>query len=106
MKYAQGPGEISAFDHPSYLGPLTNPAGAKRQLIGVFHPALTHVMVQVLKSLGSEHVLAVHGEDGLDEISLSERRRFMNCGTAVCMDHTGLLKNWITAIFSRRFQGR
>ncbi|MFM9912655.1 MAG: anthranilate phosphoribosyltransferase [Methylophilaceae bacterium] len=53
------------------LGPLTNPAGAKRQLMGVFDPALTGKLAQVLKQLGSEHVLVVHGADGMDEISFS-----------------------------------
>jgi anthranilate phosphoribosyltransferase len=51
------------------LGPLTNPAGARRQLLGVFNPALTDVLAGVLKELGSEHALVVHGEGGLDELS-------------------------------------
>jgi len=74
MKYAAGPRkELGIRTIFNILGPLTNPAGAKRQLIGVFHPALTQVVAQVLHNLGSEHVLVVHGEDGLDEISLSGR---------------------------------
>ncbi|MGB2867028.1 MAG: anthranilate phosphoribosyltransferase, partial [Bacteroidota bacterium] len=51
------------------LGPLTNPAGAKRQVLGVFNPALTEIMAGVLKELQSTHALVVHGEGGLDEIS-------------------------------------
>ncbi len=51
------------------LGPLTNPAGARRQLMGVFAPGLTEVLAGVLKELGSEHALVVHGEGGLDELS-------------------------------------
>lgn len=51
------------------LGPLTNPAGAKRQLLGVFDPALTETMAAVLGELGSEHALVVHGEGGFDELS-------------------------------------
>jgi anthranilate phosphoribosyltransferase len=51
------------------LGPLTNPAGARRQLVGVFDPALTKVMAEVLKELGSEHAMVVHGEGGIDELS-------------------------------------
>jgi anthranilate phosphoribosyltransferase len=51
------------------LGPLTNPAGARRQVIGVFSPALTDTMARVLQELGSEHALVVHGEGGLDEMS-------------------------------------
>ena len=53
------------------LGPLTNPAGAPNQLMGVFHPDLVGIMARVLQRLGSDHVLVVHGRDGLDEITLS-----------------------------------
>ena len=53
------------------LGPLTNPAGAPNQLLGVFHPDLVGILVRVLQRLGSEHALVVHGLDGLDEVSLS-----------------------------------
>jgi anthranilate phosphoribosyltransferase len=51
------------------LGPLTNPAGASRQLIGVYDPDLCPLLARVLGNLGSEHVLVVHGMDGIDEIS-------------------------------------
>jgi len=53
------------------LGPMTNPASAKRQVIGVFDQNLTSKLVQVLQQLGSEHVLVVHGADGMDEISFT-----------------------------------
>ncbi|MCX7205429.1 MAG: anthranilate phosphoribosyltransferase [Proteobacteria bacterium] len=53
------------------LGPLTNPAGADNQLMGVFHPDLVGIQARVLKQLGSKHVLIVHGKDGMDEISIS-----------------------------------
>ncbi len=53
------------------LGPLTNPAGAKQQLMGVFHPDLVGIQARVLHRLGSRRALIVHGEDGLDEITLS-----------------------------------
>ncbi|AOX99164.1 anthranilate phosphoribosyltransferase [Jeongeupia sp. USM3] len=53
------------------LGPLTNPAGADNQLMGVFHPDLVGIQARVLKQLGSKHVMIVHGCDGLDEITLS-----------------------------------
>ena len=53
------------------LGPLTNPAGAPNQLLGVFHPDLVGILVRVLQRLGSEHVMVVHGMNGMDEISLS-----------------------------------
>ncbi|SEH08316.1 anthranilate phosphoribosyltransferase [Candidatus Venteria ishoeyi] len=53
------------------LGPLTNPANAPRQLLGVFSRDWVEPMAEVLRNLGSEHVLVVHSEDGLDEISLA-----------------------------------
>ncbi len=53
------------------LGPLTNPAGAKNQVLGVFHPDLVGIQVRVLQRLGSKHVMVVYGLDGLDEISVS-----------------------------------
>jgi anthranilate phosphoribosyltransferase len=51
------------------LGPLTNPAGARRQLVGVPRPELTELVARALAALGSEHAWVVHGADGLDEIS-------------------------------------
>ena len=53
------------------LGPLTNPAGAPNQVMGVFHADLVGIQARVLKMLGSKHVLTVHGQDGLDEITLT-----------------------------------
>jgi anthranilate phosphoribosyltransferase len=53
------------------LGPLTNPASAPNQVMGVFHSDLVGIQARVLKQLGSKHVMVVHGEDGLDEITLS-----------------------------------
>ena len=53
------------------LGPLTNPASAPNQVMGVFHPDLVGIQVRVLQRLGSERVLIVHGREGLDEISIS-----------------------------------
>tara|TARA_E500000331_G_scaffold328081_1_gene347574 strand:- start:9572 stop:10594 length:1023 start_codon:yes stop_codon:yes gene_type:complete len=53
------------------LGPLTNPAGAKRQLLGVFDQKWLTAIADVLENLGSEHVMVVHSEDGLDEISIA-----------------------------------
>jgi anthranilate phosphoribosyltransferase len=53
------------------LGPLTNPAEAGNQLIGVFHPDLVGILARVLQRLGSRHVMVVHGMEGLDEISIS-----------------------------------
>jgi anthranilate phosphoribosyltransferase len=53
------------------LGPLTNPASAPNQLLGVFHPDLVGILVRVLQRLGSEHVMVVYGMNGMDEVSLS-----------------------------------
>jgi anthranilate phosphoribosyltransferase len=56
------------------LGPLTNPAGAKNQLLGVFHPELVGILTRVLQRLGSQHVMVVHGsaaQGGLDEITIA-----------------------------------
>lgn len=70
MKHALQPRrEIGIRTVFNILGPLTNPAGAKAQLLGVFDPSLTEALCQVLKRLGSERVMVVHGMDGLDEIS-------------------------------------
>lgn len=57
------------------LGPLTNPAGAPNQLLGVFHPDLCGILSRVLQQLGSKHVLVVCGGDGLDEITLTGNTR-------------------------------
>ncbi|MEO8504071.1 MAG: anthranilate phosphoribosyltransferase [Acidobacteriota bacterium] len=53
------------------LGPLTNPAGARRQVMGVYSESLVEIVGEVLAQLGSEHALVVHGSDGLDEITLT-----------------------------------
>jgi len=57
------------------LGPLTNPAGAPNQLMGVFHPDLVGIQVRVMQRLGARHVLVVWGQDGMDEISLGAATR-------------------------------
>jgi len=57
------------------LGPLTNPAGANVQLLGVYRPGLTDVMARVLRSLGCQAAFVVHGGDGLDELSTTESNR-------------------------------
>jgi len=72
MKYAIGPRrEIGVRTIFNILGPLTNPAGAERQLLGVFSNDLTHLIARVLGNLGSQHCFVVHGEDGLDEITIT-----------------------------------
>ncbi|MDX1513351.1 MAG: anthranilate phosphoribosyltransferase [Gammaproteobacteria bacterium] len=70
MKHAIGPRrEMAVRTVFNLLGPLTNPAGALNQVIGVFSADWTEPLARVLKRLGSRHVLVVHSEDGLDEIS-------------------------------------
>ncbi len=70
--YALGPRmEIGARTIFNILGPLTNPARTKRQLIGVYNVNLLKLVVDVMKELGSKQVMAVHGKDGIDEISIS-----------------------------------
>ncbi len=72
MKHAIGPRrEMGVRTIFNLLGPLTNPANAPNQLLGVFSQAWVEPFAQVLKHLGSQHVLVVHSEDGLDEISIA-----------------------------------
>ncbi|MCP4400969.1 MAG: anthranilate phosphoribosyltransferase [bacterium] len=70
MKYAIGPRrEIGVRTVFNILGPITNPAGVKRQLIGVYDRALTRLLAEVLQQLDAEHIWLVHSDDGMDEIS-------------------------------------
>lgn len=72
MRFAAGPRrEIGIRNVFNILGPLTNPAGAKRQVIGVADPAMARRMAEVLGILGSERALVVHGDDGMDELSVT-----------------------------------
>ncbi len=73
MKHAIGPRrEMGVRTIFNVLGPLTNPAGAPNQLLGVFSDELLEPLANVLQSLGSRHVLVVHSRDGLDEISIGD----------------------------------
>jgi anthranilate phosphoribosyltransferase len=72
MKHAAGPRkEIGVRTLFNLLGPLSNPANAPNQLLGVFAKKWVEPMARVLQKLGSQHVLVVHAEDGLDEISIA-----------------------------------
>lgn len=72
MKHAIGPRkEMGVRTVFNILGPLTNPAGAPNQVLGVFSDDLVKPLAKVLQKLGSEHVLVVHAEDGMDEISIA-----------------------------------
>ena len=74
MKHAIGPRrELGVRTLFNILGPLTNPAGAPNQVIGVFSKKWLNPLAETLKQLGSNHVLVVHSEDGMDEISISTK---------------------------------
>lgn len=76
MKYAIGPRrEMGIRTMFNILGPVTNPAGAKRQILGVFSDKLTEILAMVLGNLSAVDVMVLHGEDGLDEISISSRTK-------------------------------
>jgi anthranilate phosphoribosyltransferase len=76
MKFAAAPRrEIGIRTVFNILGPLTNPAGATSQLIGVADPSIAPKMAEVLRLLGSRHALVVHGQDGMDEVTLSDATR-------------------------------
>lgn len=76
MKYA-GPArrELGIRTLFNLLGPMTNPAGVRRQVIGVYSPELCRTVAEVLRRLGSERVLVVHSDDGLDELSIAAATR-------------------------------
>jgi anthranilate phosphoribosyltransferase len=70
------------------LGPLTNPAGAKKQVLGVFDARLVAILAHVLQQLGSAHVMVVNGADGLDEITISGETRVGELRQGAVTEHT------------------
>ena len=81
MKYAIGPRrELGVRTVFNILGPLTNPAGAQAQLLGVYDSALTEVLANVLKELGSRAAYVVHGHGGLDELTTTGPNRVSHFG--------------------------
>jgi anthranilate phosphoribosyltransferase len=85
MKFAIGARrEIGIRTIFNILGPLTNPAGARRQVLGVFASRLTETLASVLGNLGALDCMVVHGEDGLDEITACD-------GTRISRYHTGFV---------------
>lgn len=73
MKHAAGPRkELGVRTVFNILGPMTNPAGVRRQVVGVYDPSLLHIIAEVLGRTGSEHVIVAHSRDGLDEFSISD----------------------------------
>ncbi|MDP2935856.1 MAG: anthranilate phosphoribosyltransferase [Dehalococcoidia bacterium] len=88
MKFAAAPRrEVGIWTVFNILGPLTNPAGARCQVIGVANPSLTYKLAHALQLLGCEHALVVHGDDGLDEMSIGER-------TTVCEVNRGSFRTY------------
>ncbi|MCG8605718.1 anthranilate phosphoribosyltransferase [bacterium] len=76
MKHAVGPRrEIGVRTFFNMLGPLTNPAKVQRQLLGVFHPDIVRLMAEVLRELGADHIMIIHSQDGLDEVSIEKPTR-------------------------------
>jgi anthranilate phosphoribosyltransferase len=105
MKHAAGPRrELGVRTLFNLLGPLTNPAGAPNQILGVYDPAWVEPLAQVLKKLGSRHVLVVHSEDGLDEISVSAPTRAAELRDGIIRTYTitpedvGLARSPLTAL--------
>lgn len=90
-RHAAGPRrEMGVRTIFNVLGPLLNPAGARRQLMGVYDRRLTEPVAQVLHRVGSVHCLVVHGEDGLDEITLSGR-------TSVTELNNGTIRSFVVS---------
>jgi anthranilate phosphoribosyltransferase len=82
MKYAGGPRrELGVRTVFNILGPLSNPANANVQLVGVYDPVLTELLARVLKALGSRAAFVVHGSDGLDELTITGTNRISHFGT-------------------------
>ncbi|MBH0209198.1 MAG: anthranilate phosphoribosyltransferase, partial [Nitrospira sp.] len=76
MKHCAGPRqEMGIRTILNVLGPLTNPAGATHQVLGVYEAQKTEILGRVLMELGSQHCFVIHGMDGLDEITLSDRTK-------------------------------
>ena len=89
MKHAIGPRkEMAVRTIFNVLGPLTNPAGAPNQLLGVFSDTLVEPIADVLNKLGSEHVLVVHSKDGMDEISIGANTRVSELKNGVVNTYT------------------
>lgn len=89
MKHAAGPRqEIGVRTIFNLMGPLTNPAGATIQIVGVYEESLCDLMASVLMRLGVRHCYVVHGMDGLDEITLTDRTR-------ICEGKAGRLTSYV-----------
>ncbi len=88
MKHAAGPRkELGVRTVFNILGPMTNPAGVRRLLLGVYDKALMHTVADVLRLTGAQHVIIVHSHDGLDELSV-------NAPTDCCELKNGAITEW------------
>jgi anthranilate phosphoribosyltransferase len=88
MKYAIGPRrEIGVRTIFNVLGPLTNPAGVKSQIMGVYAADLTELLARALGNLGIKHAFVVHGMDGLDEITITDRTKVAEFKDGRVMDY-------------------
>jgi anthranilate phosphoribosyltransferase len=89
MKHAIGPRkELAVRTIFNILGPMTNPAGVKRLLVGVYDKALCRPVAEVLSRLGAEHVMVVHSDDGLDEISAAAPTHVAEARDGTVEEHT------------------
>ncbi len=70
------------------LGPMTNPASVKRQLIGVYDKSLMRLMIEVLQKTGSEHVIIAHAQDGMDEFSISAITDYLELKNGMISEHS------------------
>lgn len=89
MRHAVGPRRELGFRTLfNYLGPMTNPAGVRRQVLGVAVPDVQHKVAEALRALGSEHVLVVHADDGLDEFSTASTTRVVELREGALHEYT------------------
>ena len=101
MKYAIGPRrEIGIRTIFNMLGPLTNPAGATAQLLGVYDPKLTEMFADVLKNMGTKRAFVVHGSDGLDEVTITGETRVAELNDGIIRTYNIHPKDFIGKTYS------
>jgi anthranilate phosphoribosyltransferase len=101
MKYAIGPRrEIGIRTIFNMLGPLTNPAGATAQLLGVYDPKLTEMFADVLKNMGTKRAFVVHGSDGLDEVTITGETRVAELKDGIIRTYNIHPKDYVGTTYS------
>ena len=101
MKYAIGPRrEIGIRTIFNMLGPLTNPAGATAQLLGVYDPQLTEMFADVLKNMGTKRAFVVHGLDGLDEVTITGETRVAELKDGIIRTYNIHPKDYVGATYA------